>query len=104
MSSKFRRTCKLNYAAIDPRLHDDRNDVSILLRVKRYIRLHGGLDIDKCAAYFKLHSLRRCSDLDQARSKAGTSQAPRRTESPSGEGAGFLVPVERFLRRCYVAR
>lgn len=99
MSSKLRRQCKLNYAAVDSCERDVRRDMSNSSRYMRHVRLYVGLDIDVCAAYFKLHTLLRCSDLDQARSKAGTSQAPRRTESPSREGAGFLVPVERFFRR-----
>lgn len=99
MSSKLRRLCKLNYAALDSCVQDERSDMSILSNIAQYIRLRAGLGIDTCAAYFKLHTLHRCSDLDQARSKAGAPQAPRRTESPSREGAGALAPVERFFRR-----
>ena len=96
MSSKLRRMCKLNYA-VDLRVCERLNNIPRIARRSMRTRLYAGLDIDVCAAYFKLHTLHRCSDLDQARSKAGTSQASRRTESPSREGAGFLVPVERFF-------
>lgn len=100
MSSKLRRKRKLNYAAQNSHWQDGHSQICRNTAYKSLAQLRSALDIGGCAAYFKLHKhLNRRHDLDQARPEAGTSQAPRRTESASREGAGALVPVERLFRR-----